>query len=326
MRAERPSWEEAGQAAVEFVALLLICCLALGALTAVGRGFDGRSFGGFLARHVVCVVSGRCDRDEQRLVAAYGERGAARVRALAPNLVYEGGERQLPVDWRGCRRVGCATAPDDPTLDAHLTDRGRRATAFTRVIRRHGRLYVAYWLYYPDSNTVLASSDKLWERSWLLPRIRDLLEGTPDYPGLHRDDWEAVFARVEPDGTTWMRASSHGRLQSCKWRSCRERWLPSTGWVRVSRGSHSGHVPYRGVRTWRLPDGPVPPRYIPLPGRILRTPAIPGHGLDERSTTGEGIRLIPLETLNRRRYVPRDPDVQPPWRKRAYRDPESKES
>ena len=120
-----------------------------------------------------------------------------------------------------------------------------RATAFTRVIRRGGRLYVAYWLYYPDSNTVLAGSDKLWERSWLLPRIRNLIEGTPDYPGFHRDDWEAVFARVDPDGTIWMRASSHGHFQGCKWRSCHDSWLRSTGWVRVSRGSHSGHVPYR---------------------------------------------------------------------------------
>jgi threonine/homoserine/homoserine lactone efflux protein len=30
-----------------------------------------------------------------------------------------------------------------------------------------------------------------------------VLEGTPDYPGLHRDDWEAVFVRVDPDGTVW---------------------------------------------------------------------------------------------------------------------------
>ena len=141
-----------GQATVEFVALLLICCLAFGASIALGAGFDGRSFGGFLARHVVCAVGGRCDRDERLLTEAYGARDGAMVRALAPNLVYEPGEQQLPVDWRRCRRPGCAEAPDDGTLDAHVGggDRGApgrgRATAFTRLIRRAGRLYIQYWL------------------------------------------------------------------------------------------------------------------------------------------------------------------------------------
>ena len=141
-----------GQATVEFVALLLICCLAFGASIAVQAGFDGRSFGGFLARHVVCAVGGRCDRDERLLTEAYGARDASIVRALAPNLVYEPGEPQLPVDWRRCRRPGCAEAPDDRMLDAHVGgdpgagERGR-ATAFTRLIRRAGRLYIQYWEY-----------------------------------------------------------------------------------------------------------------------------------------------------------------------------------
>ena len=133
-----------GQATVEFVALVLLCGLILGALFALNEGFDGRSFGGFLARHLVCAVSGRCKADERRLAAAYGEGDAATVRALAPNLVYEPGERQLPVDWRRCRRPRCAGAPDDPTLDAHRSGTAGRATAFTHVIRRRGRLYVQY--------------------------------------------------------------------------------------------------------------------------------------------------------------------------------------
>jgi hypothetical protein len=52
-------------------------------------------------------------------------------------------------------------------------------------------------------------------------------------------------------------------------------------------------------------------------------PLLPGRDLDERSATGEGIRLVPLETLDRRRYRPLDPEVKPPWRKDAYRNPES---
>jgi hypothetical protein len=179
---------ERGQATVEYVALMLFCCLSLGALLAIRAGFDGRSFGGFLARHVVCAVSRGCDPGERELVEAYGENDAGAVRALAPNLVYERGEEQLPVDWRECRGPGCAAAPDDPSLDAHRGQSGVRATAFTHVIRRGGRLYVQYWLYYPDSNSTLAGSDRLWERSWLLPRIRRLVRGKPGYPGFHRDD------------------------------------------------------------------------------------------------------------------------------------------
>jgi hypothetical protein len=315
-----------GQAAVEFVALLLLACLALGALITVARGLDGRSYGGFLARHLVCAVGGRCDRDEARLAAAYGERAAATVRALAPGLVYEGGERELPIDWRRCRRADCATAPDDRGLDAHVTDHGRRATAFTRLIRRGERLYVSYWLYYPDSNSALAGSDRLWERSWLLPRMRVLLEGTPDYPGFHRDDWEGVFMRLDPDGATWVRASSHGGFQSCKWRACHDKWTRSTGWVRVSRGSHSGHVPFRSELRWRDTVQPGPRVFVPPAGRPRRVALIPGRDLHERSSTAEGIRLVPLETLDRRRFTPLDPGVRPPWRKRAYGDPEADES
>jgi len=332
---------ERGQATIEFVALLLLCCLAFVALFALRGGFDGRDLGGFLARHLACAVAGRCDRDERRLTAAYGQRGAATVRALAPNLVYERGERDLPVDWRRCRRVSCAAAPDDPRLDAHVGTRrarGRRggragngrerarATAFTRLVRRHGRLYIQYWLYYPDSNSTLAGSDRLWERSWLLPRIRRLLEGKPDYPGFHRDDWEGVFVRVDPDGAVWARASSHGHVQGCKWRACEHRWVHSTGWVRVSRGSHSGHVPYRSEPVWEDPERTGPRRYVPRAGPPRRVPLIPGRDMEERSTTGEGIRLVPLETLGRGRYLPLDPDVKPPWRKRAYADPETDES
>jgi hypothetical protein len=53
---------------------------------------------------------------------------------------------------------------------------------------------------------------------------------------------------------------------------------------------------------------------------------VPGRNLDERSTSGEGLRLIPLETLDPGAYRPLDEDVKPPWRKRAYTDPETGES
>jgi hypothetical protein len=318
-----------GQASVEFVALLLLCCLAFGALLTLRGDFDGRDTGGFLARHLVCAVSGRCDRDEERLVAAYGRRDAAAVRALAPNLVYEPGERELPVDWRECRRVSCSVAPDDAALDAHVAagrgsaagGEGSRAAAFTHVIRRGGRLYIQYWLYYPDSNTTLAGSDRLWAR---------VLGGIARYPGFHRDDWEGAFVRVDPDGSVWLRASSHGHFQSCKWAFCRGDWAQHTGWVRISRGSHSGHVPFEREPRWRLPRvRPAEPRYVPPPARPRLSPQRPGPGpgrLRERSTTGEGLRLIPLESIDPRLYPPLDPDVLPPWHKDAYLDPEADRS
>ena len=312
---------ERGQASVEFVALVLGCCLAFGALLALRRDFDGREAGGFLARHLVCPVTGRCDSDEERLAAAYGRRDAARVRALAPNLVYEPGERELPVDWRECRRVRCAVAPDDRALDAHIAAGRSRATAFTHVIRRDGRLYIQYWLYYPDSNTTLAGSDRLWAR---------VFRGIARYPGFHSDDWEGAFVRVDADGSVWLRASSHGHFQSCKWRVCRGDWAPRTGWVRVSRGSHSGHVPFERELRWRMPRArPAEPRYVPPPARPRLTPQRPGPGrgrLHERSTTGEGVRLIPLESIDPRKYLPLDPDVLPPWDKDAYSDPEADRS
>ncbi len=319
------SGRERGQASVEFVALLLLACIALGALLALSGSFDGRDAGGFLARHFTCAVSRRCAGDERLLAASYGVRDAATVRALAPNLVYEHGERELPVDWRACRQVSCSLAPDDARLDAHLAGT-HRATAFTHVLRRGGRLYVQYWLNYPDSNTTLAGSDGLWERSWLLPRLRRLVQGTSDYPGFHRDDWEGAFVRVDPDGGVWTRASSHGHFQGCKWADCRGRWVRDTGWVRVSRGSHSGHVPLRSEPRARRPGAPRIPRYIPPPPPPRRIPVWPGHGLRERSTTGEGMRLIPLEALDPRRYAPLDPEVLPPWAKDAYLDPEAGES
>jgi hypothetical protein len=292
---------------VEWTAIVLVVCLAVAAALTAAASVDGRSFGGFLAHRLTCAVKGGCDDGDVALARAYGPEDAALVREHAPNLVYEPGERELPVDWRRCRTRRCDDAPDDRDLDVHRSDAGERATVFTRVLRRQGRLYLQYWLYYAQSNTTLAGSDVVWAKSWLLPQVRKLMSGTTDYPGFHEDDWESVQIRIDPDGRIWSRASAHGHYRGCKQPYCHNRWVPGTGWSRVSRGSHAGHIPLEGSR----------------PRRPFGRPRFPGSGLRERTTTAEGLRLIPLEAIDRGAYVPRDQDVAPPWRKPAYRDPES---
>jgi hypothetical protein len=200
--------------------------------------------------------------------------------------------------------LGCAE-PQRASVPATGRSRGYTATRFpTRA--EHGLLLLQYWLYYPDSNTTVLGSDKLWEAVWLIPKLRGLVARTPGYPGYHRDDWEGYVVRLEPDGSASVRASSHGHWQGCKERDCRGEWTGRTGWTRVSRGSHAGHIPLGGER-----------RQVPL---------LPGRDLDERTTTSEGLTLIPLETHDRRRYRPHAQGVRPPWRKRAYHEPESDES
>lgn len=313
MRSER------GQAGVEWLGLVLLCSLALGALGSAVPVVDGRSFGGFLAHRIVCAVKGeRCDDGDAALARAYGRRDAALVRANAPGLVYEPGEAQLPVDWRRCRARRCADAPDDRALDAHRSSSGEPATIFTRRVRRGGTLYIQYWFYYPDSNTTFAASDKLWRRSPLR------LLGS--YPGFHLDDWEGYSVRIGPDGRATSRSTSHGGWQYCK-SGCVGRWGPSTGWTRVSRGSHSGHVPVRFRRPAFGPGyGPRLGEGAALGARRGFVPLLPGRDLRERTTTAAGTRLVPLETVRRRRYRPLDRDVRPPWGKGVYRDPASGKS
>lgn len=314
---------QSGQATVEWVGLTLLAGLVLAGLAVAGPTFDGRSFGGFLAARIACAVEARrCAHEAATLARAYGDRNAELVRAHAPGLVYEPGERQLPVDYRRCRLPECAWAPDDRDLDAHVTDAGERATVFTHVLRRDGRTYLQYWLYFPDSNTTWAGSDAVWARSQLAPLIGQVLFGSPRYPGLHRDDWEGYQVRIDPDGKVWARASSHGHYQGCKHAVCRNRWMGARGWTRVSRGSHAGHIPVERADPGRPPLRAAPPR----PDRPRFRRALPGVDLDERTSTGEGLRLIPLETRDPRGYRPLDEDVMPPWRKEAYVDPESEKS
>ncbi len=285
MRSER------GQTTIEWTGLVLVLALGLGALAAVFPSVNGRSFGGLLAHRISCAMKGGCDDGDAQLARAYGKKEAERVRDLAPDIVYEPGEPSIPVDYRECRRRACSETPNDRDLDAHRTTAGRRATVFTHVVKRGGRTYIQYWLYYPDSNSTVLASDKLWNTS-------ALLRATGRYPGYHRDDWESYQVRVERNGDTFVRASSHHGYKGCK--RCTNRWTRWTGWTRVSRGSHAGHIPLNGSRR-----------------------KLPGVNLRERTSTADGLRLVPLERVGRERYRPLARGIKPPWKKGVWKDPSS---
>ncbi|HEX2071815.1 MAG TPA: hypothetical protein VHF90_09240 [Thermoleophilaceae bacterium] len=283
---------ERGQASVEWVALVLLVALALSALLTTVPSVDGRSLGGALAHRFTCAVKGGCADGHDALTSAYGPRDAELVRRHLQGLVFEPGERQIPVDWRDCRAVECAIASGDRDLDVHRSAAGHPATVFTRLLRRGGRRYIEYWSYYPDSNTTWAGSDKIWKHS-VVGEIGRVVTGSNRYPGYHPDDWEGAIVRVEADGRAAVRVTSHGHWQWCK-QGCADRWGPTTGWTRVSRGSHAGHVPDDRAR--------------------------------ERTTTAEGIRLVPLEGIVKGAYRRLDPGISPPWDKDAYVNPETSES
>jgi hypothetical protein len=307
--------DQRGQTTVEWTGLVLLVAVALGALATVGPRLDGRSLGGFLAHSITCAARGGCTDGRDDLARVHGAEDAELLQRFAPGLVYEPGTYTLPVDPRDCRSHDCADAPDDPDLDAHLSKRGRvPATAFTHVARVDGETYLQYWLYYPDSTSTVGGIGGAWNT---VSRAVTKAPGDAkrSYPGFHPDDWESVQVKIDRSGRAYARASSHHGYQGCKSRACANEWTPVTGWSRVSRGSHAGHIPLE-----EHGGGPEVSREHGL--RWLRptyTPSIPGIDLRERTTTAAGLRLLPVEVL------PPDMrfEISAPWRKEVYRDPRS---
>jgi hypothetical protein len=177
-----------------------------------------------------------------------------------------------------------------------------QATAFTHVARSGGSTYLQYWLYYPDSTTTWGGAAAVWRG------VVDGVARTPSYPGFHRDDWEGYQVRIGASGRAVVRATAHRGYQYCKGSSsgCAGRWGPATGWTRVSRGSHAGHIPLAGPRFHFAPEVPEAPY------------------LHERWTTAPELRLVPLEPIDPRSYRSLEPGGPvPPWGKVVYRDPRS---
>ncbi|HEX6458722.1 MAG TPA: hypothetical protein VF032_07385 [Thermoleophilaceae bacterium] len=313
---------ERGQATIEWTAVVLLVALAFATVLALGLSHvDGRGYGGALARAIVCAVRGGCDDGHDALVSAYGERDASLVREYAPSLVYEPGEKEIPIDYRQCRTTACGNAPADRTLDVSQTNAGVPASVFTHVVHDGGRTFLQYWFYYVDSNTTWAGSDKGYKVATsplgLAHKLWKKVPAAPRYPGFHHDDWEGYQVELDPGGSVRVRATAHHGYRYCKQRQCAEQWGPWTGWTRVSRGSHAGHIPLRT----HLRGVDVTSGFPFVRGSYgIDGPSYPGVDVQERTTVAADLRLIPLETVDQDAAPPFD-GITPPWNKPVYWDP-----
>jgi len=214
---------QAGQATIEWSALLLVVALALTALAYAATHTGARALGDSIVHAILCAAGDGCPN---ALEDAYGEELAAALRRHAPNIVYERRSAQLPVDFRRCRDVVCSDG-SDRAAEIASSAAGLPVTAFTRVVDRRtsgGALYLQYWLYFPESFSGGVG--------------RKLGPLADRWPGYHPDDWEAYELRLGPGGAANARASAHGGYRSTKHS---EAWGRATGWYRVSGGSHSCH-------------------------------------------------------------------------------------
>jgi hypothetical protein len=299
---------ERGQSTLEWVGTALVVAALFLALLAAGTALPGGSLARAIAARILCAaaLADGCG-DEPGLIAAYGTEVGKLARRHMPTLLFETGSRALPIDFRRCRSSRCGDGTARGLV--HRSDAGLPVTAFVHVVDcrpgegerseaegadcsgpRAGNLYLQYWLYYADSAT---------------------LRGVPvaGEAGYHRDDWESVQLRVDPEGHVEERASSHhgynDGLSVRNWGSDagvgplrdaakalgarRENgWGPETHLLLVSGGSHAGNtVGFAGV---------------------------------DRFTPGRRVHLVPLEPI----ATPGSPAfaISPPWRKRVWADPE----
>jgi hypothetical protein len=328
------SGRERGQGTVEWVGLVAVVALLLVGLLVAGARVPGAALARAIGSKLLCAaaLAENCG-DEPVLIAAYGGEVGRLVREHMPSIAFERGSKALPVDFRRCRRSGCG----DGTARGLVreTDVGLPVTAFVHVVdcrepddgsiagpadlsggsnpeafadragdpigaadapdcsgERAGNLYLQYWLYYADSAT---------------------LRGVPiaGSAGYHRDDWESVQVRIGPVGEIDERASSHhgynhsrslanaasdvgidslnGIAEALGARP-RNGWGPQEGLLRVSGGSHAGNVS--------------------------------GYFEFDRIVAAGRVHLVPLEATAAEaggyRFA-----VSPPWRKRAWWDPEA---
>ncbi|HVT00219.1 MAG TPA: hypothetical protein VHE08_06860 [Solirubrobacterales bacterium] len=300
---------ERGQGTVEWVGLICLVSLALVGVLAAGARVPGVDLARSVAQRILCAaeLADGCG-DEPLLIATYGDEVGRLVRRHMPTIGFEAGSRAVPVDYRRCRETECGDAAEDGLV--HRTDERLPVSAFVHVIDcrpgarqeseaagmdcsggRAGRLYIQYWLYYANSATLRD-----------VPVVGDA--------GEHRDDWESVAIKIDPDGSVDERASAHDgydySLQDLDWGSDAgigllrglaedldvrhpNGWGPETGLLLVSGGSHAGNAA----------GAPRGSRFIP----------------------GRRVHLIPLEPIAADEHATFA--VTPPWLKEVWRDPEA---
>lgn len=302
--------EEQGQSTVEWVGMLLVVALLMCGLVAAGVRVPGTALAQVLASRILCAaaLADRCG-DQPVLIAAYGTEVGELVRRHMPSLLFERGSKAVPVDFRRCRETECGDGAERGYIKR--TDAGLLVSAFVHVVDcrpdaaadseaagadcsgpRADNLYIQYWTYYADSATFRG-----------IPIAGDA--------GFHPDDWEGVQIRIRPDGSVDERASSHEGYNQRPgpvggWASdagidsvkdatealglrAENGWGPETHLLIVSGGSHAGN-----------------------------TAGIPHI---ERLTPRSRVHLIPLEPIaatSDARFA-----INPPWRKRVWRDPEA---
>jgi hypothetical protein len=295
---------ERGQSTIEWVGLLLLVALLLGALVATGARVPGGALARAIASRILCAaaIAHSCG-DEPALIAVYGTEVGELVRDHMPTLAFEQGSRGLPVDWRRCRSTACGDGGEEGAVRHSAA--GLPVTAFVHVVDcrsgsqaagsdcsggRAGNLYIQYWLYYADSATFRG-----------IPIAAE--------KGYHADDWESVQVRIDEDGEVEERASSHhgynyrrsaaNLVSDAGFDPLREveetvgiraenGWGPETGLLLVSGGSHAGNL---------------------------------GDDPGARYTPPAAVHLVPLEPIagsGTPTFA-----ISPPWLKRVWRDPEA---
>jgi hypothetical protein len=278
-------------------------------LVAGGVRVPGTALAQAVASRILCAAALADDcGDEPALIAAYGSEVGGLVRRHMPSLLFERGSRAVPVDFRRCRSTACGDAAEQGYI--RRTNSGLRVVAFVHVVDcrpgavaqteaegadcsgpRADNLYIQYWTYYADSATLRG-----------VPIVGD--------EGYHRDDWEGVQIRIRPDGSVDERASSHNGYNH--------------GQGVVNWGSDAGIGPLKDATEavgLRPRNGWGPETHILLVSGGSHAGNASGIPRIERLTPRSRVHLIPLESIaatSQAQFA-----IAPPWRKRAWRDPEA---
>ena len=184
---------ERGQATIEWVGLVLLASLALGALATAVPVVDGRSFGGFLSHRIVCAIKGKLRRTATPRWRGRGARPRPSCcAATRPSWSTSAGSASCRWTSARCRAPECSEAPDDPDLDVHRSLPASRPPRSRTWSAAAGAPTSSTSSTTPTPTPPFAGSDMAWNHS--------PLRFIGDYPGFHRDDWEGYSVRLDRDG------------------------------------------------------------------------------------------------------------------------------